>query len=212
MFYLINFIDFCLLHFLILTLMAATCFKQVGQGQHKTEKVLECSKKPCWEQAGIRLPNINGHGMSEHSSVLCEDARSFLLCYAYTCSQRSWSQAPSFHSPPYVMQVPMNSLLWLSVGHLVCLQYFVVCGVICRTPLHHISYVSRVFHQACCATKKTANLCLLFCVDEHILCTRSANPNSHSFMGTEIHFFFPFWYLFILVTTHFLNFSDKKKI
>lgn len=96
--------------------------------------------------ASIRLLNINGHGMSEHSSVLLEDARAFLFCYAYTCSQRRWSLAPSLHSPPYVMQmqVPINSSLWLSVGHLLCLQDFVVCDVICCTPLDHISYVSYV--------------------------------------------------------------------
>ena len=43
--YIINFFDFCK-YICILNLMPATRFKQVGTGEQKTEKVVECPKAP----------------------------------------------------------------------------------------------------------------------------------------------------------------------
>ena len=164
--------------------------------------------------ASIRLLNINGHGMSEYSSVLREDARSFLYCYAYTCSQRRWSLAPSLHFPPYVMQlqVLINSSLWLSVGHLLCLLDFVVCDVICCTPLDHISYVSYVLLQSCCATERQQTS-VYFSGWMNTLFTRFVNnyPTSHSFMGTEIHYYYFFSSIY-LGHYPYLELFQKEKI
>lgn len=43
--YIINFFDFCK-YIRILNMMPATRFKQVGTGEQKTEKVVECPKAP----------------------------------------------------------------------------------------------------------------------------------------------------------------------
>ena len=92
------------------------------------------------------------------------------------------------------LQVLINSSLWLSVGHLLCLLDFVVCDVICCTPLDHISYVSYVLLQSCCATERQQTS-VYFSGWMNTLFTRFVNnyPTSHSFMGTEIHYYYFFF-------------------